>query len=471
MNGWKGLVFCKTVRFSISYLAVLVFFMWACQPKERPEGIAYGFRAVPLSFISADLKLPISALESGINKSLISVLSKEAIQLNGRKDSLYLVIRKSRDIRLAYQNQQIYAAVPVKVSAVIKKKVLGMVLTNKEQPLVFSAVATVSGPFSLDEHWNLNYDFKWRSLEWEQPPVIDIMGFRLDLTELVDKQIEKMIPNLNQKINAAIQQGTNLSAPISKALVNIEKPIELKGQGFSQNLQFDLESIRGTVVNNLKDTLALHIEASTKMTLSPEPQKTKAFQLPVREEVRDNTRTFKLFVEVVQSFEFINEQCKIYEGESFEFEETSIRIESLRVYPQNGYIQCDLSFSGDQQGDVTMYGIPALAEDHTLILDQFGYDFSSESSWARITESAFHSAFEGVLSQALNYSLKDQISTLQQQIPLAVERSRIGGKLNLTLQIDKISLHDLGLTDEQIQFIVRADGLTELQLEQGIFNN
>ena len=102
----------------------------------------------PLDFVTRDL-------EQLINNKLPSTLANEAIQLNGKRDSLYIVIKTLGRATLFSSGDKIYTSIPLHVSAVLVKRVLGIKLSNK-QPIDFSINLSVQTKLAFNDRWELN---------------------------------------------------------------------------------------------------------------------------------------------------------------------------------------------------------------------------------------------------------------------------------------------------------------------------
>ena len=450
----------------VCFIALVVI---GCEPKERPAGIEEGLRSTPSSTVVMDVLLPIQSLESGLNQSLSIALADEAMKINSKGDSLFIQIERTRDIQLAYKNQLIYAAIPIKVRAVMKKTVLGFTISNADQPLVFAATASISGPFDLDEQWKPIYDFAWRSLEWEEPPVFDLMGFRLDLTEIVEGEIQKIIPRMNDKINLAVKSGARLDEHIFNAYQKIQEPVMIRLDGDNHFLDFDIKDLKGSFLSTVNDTLIMKIESKLTVDLSTEESPDETGILPKRKPVSESLSKFDLYVNAVIPFDYINEKAGNYIGESISFEGNNIVIDDLKFYSYQGYIQCDVTFSGDESGVITLYGIPSWENGNEIGIKQFGFDLKSGSDWIALADATLHSTFEKVIQQTLSYSVDNQLSLMELTIIDAVKQSNMGNKLDLNLKIDALSLHDLGITQEAIQLIVQINGKAEIILKEGLF--
>jgi hypothetical protein len=463
-------VFIKTINKWINFVCLGAILIYSCEQKERPPGIEYGLREVPVSIISTTIDLPVSALSQGLNNSLSGILAEESIELNKRGEKLFLTIEKNRDIKLAYRAGQLFAAVPVKVSAVVEKKVLGMKISNGDQPLKFSATVNFSGPFDLDENWQPSFDFKLRSLEWERAPIFDILGFRLDLTSTIDRQVKEFGPKLNATINESLDRSIDLTANIQKAWQKMQEPIKLSVEGDNFYFRMNMSSVRASISSQKTDTLSLDVQANFISELTQKLQDRQHSKLPKKQSIEKKTQPLEVYVDTRLSFKFLNKKAAEFVGRAFDIEGREVIIKSTRIFPRDGYVYSEVAFSGDSDGRITLYGIPAVDENRDFTIGQFGYDLSSDDELLKLTDAALHSGFEKMIQEMISVPLLDQLPILESEISKGIKRSKAGEKLSLNLNVNDLDLYDLGITDSDLQMIWKTEGTAEIQLKKGIFS-
>ena len=101
----------------------------------------------------------------------------------------------------------------VEVQAVIKKKVFGVWVSNASQPLKFKALAKMSTAIDLGSEWNFQYSCRWDGLQWEQEPIFNVLGFKLDLSEFVEKQLTSNKAQLEDMLCDLLTQKIDTKPP------------------------------------------------------------------------------------------------------------------------------------------------------------------------------------------------------------------------------------------------------------------
>lgn len=451
---------------------IVMLYLVSCNPKERPIGITEGMREVPDTHVVMDIELPVSELEAGLNQSLSKELINGAIQLNGRKDSLFLRVVRTRSISLAFREGQLYLAAPIKVFAVIKKKVLGLVISNNEQPVIFTATARMSSDLELDKQWDLKFDCRWEGLLWESPPVFDFMGVRLDLTEMLDREIEKTKVILESRICQAFNENMNLREKVENAYQKLHSPMTLLKKVSPVNLFFDIEDLSASLGKYKSDTVLLRIAAKSRIRITSDSVENKKSKLPVRQEISEHQTGMQAYVEAKFSYEYLNQLALLQiVGQSFDYESITAEIEKVRFFNDHRFLAFEVTVGGSQQATIICRGIPDFDENFNFHLAHFSYSLVDGDNLMIVSDATLHNAFEGYLEDLFILNISDQLDTLERMIFQGIEQTPFGSKMDLNLSIREINLHDSGITDQHIQFIFGVNGEAHILLEDQLFVN
>ena len=172
--------------FRLSIMIALIFLI-SCQGNDEKIG---AITPVPASFTNVVIKLPIAELEEGINKISGQQLFHGGIALNKKKDSLFLKINRKDRIDIEYYQGRFHINLPLNISAIIKSRIFGLSISNAAKPMTFQAKVELSLGLNIDEQWNLEFDSKWGKITWNEPPNFKVLGLKIDLAELVEKEIQ-----------------------------------------------------------------------------------------------------------------------------------------------------------------------------------------------------------------------------------------------------------------------------------------
>ena len=179
---------------------------------------------MPASFTNFLIKLPIAELEEGINKILGQQLFDGGFALNKKKDSLFLKIKREGRIDIEYYQERLHLALPLNISAIIKSRLLGVSVSNAARPIKLQAKAELSLQLNIDERWDIEFDSRWETIKWNEPPNFTFLGLKMDLAELIEKEIQTHKKPLEKIINAILQDQINLRAVVERLYRSIQEP-------------------------------------------------------------------------------------------------------------------------------------------------------------------------------------------------------------------------------------------------------
>ena len=446
--------------------------LFHCSTPDRPQGLQLGLKEVPQSKIVVDLQLPVKDLETGINRAIGRELMDGAIQLNARKDSLFLRITRTRNISLAFRNGLLYIAAPIKVSAVMKKKVLGMTISNEDQPVIFTATAQMSSNIDITTAWEAQFTCRWEALKWEVPPVLEIMGIRLDLTDVIESQIEDVKPIMEEKICLALNEKIALKPEVEKAYQKIQQPIELLKDAGPAYLSLNIQDLSASLGKYKTDTIVMRVAAGLEIKLTLETNKSSVKSLPARKDVSDHRTGINGYVELKLAYKDLDALAATHvTGQSFEYEGVSSTIGKVRFFQENGFLACEVNVLGDQNGKIVFFGIPSFDEALNFRMKHFRYELVEGDNLMTITDATLHSAFESYLEELIVFNLSEHVGSIGQMASQGIERTPLGQKIDLRLGLNQVRLHDLGMTDDDLQLIFQVDGDASILLQDQLFTN
>ena len=169
-----------------------------------------------VSELSFPLDFPVSELTILTNKLMPSVLVDEKIKLKKKGDYLKVrIIPIGKAILNAYGNN-LDVSLPIKVEALVNKKVVGFDVKNKK-PITFEMRVDLHTQLSIDEDWQLQASCKLQETRWITEPDLKIAGVSINLRNIVDNAISKK----QQKIEELICETITKVVPIKKQVSKI----------------------------------------------------------------------------------------------------------------------------------------------------------------------------------------------------------------------------------------------------------
>ena len=344
---------------------------------------------VPASFTNFLIKLPIAELEEGINKILGQQLFDGGFALNKKKDSLFLKIKRKGRIDIEYYQERLHLALPLNISAVIKSRLLGISISNAARPIKLQAKAELSLQLNIDERWNIEFDSRWGTVKWDEPPNLKVLGLKIDLAELIEKEIQKHKKPLEKIINAILQSQINLRAAVERLYRSIQKPLNISATALPFYFTNEAISLRGDFVKaEAKDTLFFQLEHQSILRINDVQNSHQLLEaLPLRTNPLSRHAQISSFVELRFSFLKIEQAMdSLLVGKELNLAGIAAKVNGVEISPHEGFLRWNLTVEGDINGIISLFVVPSIDENLVIRFSAFDYELPKLEGWAKITD-------------------------------------------------------------------------------------
>ena len=276
-------------------------FLISCQGNDDRIGAII---PVPASFTNVLIKLPIAELEEGINKILGKQLFDGGFALNKKKDSLFLKINREERIDIEYYQGRLHLTLPLNISSIIKSRLLGVSISNVANPIKFQAKAELSLDLNINERWDLEFDSRWETITWNEPPNFKVLGLKIDLAELIEKEIQTHKRPLEETINEMLKDQIDLRAVVERLYRSIQKPFKVSATALPLYFTNEAISLRGDFVKvEINDTLFFQLEHQSILRINDVQNNHQLSEvLPLRTNPLSRHTQISFFVELRLSF-------------------------------------------------------------------------------------------------------------------------------------------------------------------------
>lgn len=455
------------------WIFILMNILLGCKGPRNEAVFSETRISTPTSYVSLDVNLPVSELKDLINEKLpVQLLDKQGIRLKKKSDTLFLSLSRYGTVDMAYRQGILYISMPLNVSAVIKKKVMGFTLTNDGQPLTFRAIAQVAADVGLTNSWDFQFDCQWKGMDWEEAPVFNLLGLELDLSQFIDELLTENAGRIETIICSKVNEEVDFRETVEKIYYDIQKPNRIAKRPFELYLSTEGRGIRGQLIRDKKDTLSMHVELQSLVHIKPHSLKEiDSFDhLPLRSDPINSGSSLSVFAEMfIRHGELKSKVNQLIEKEQFEYKGYRLSVLADSIFSNQGRLNLLFSISGDINGLLSLVGRPSISKDLTVSFTSFEYEILKvEEDWVSATDLAFHKALETYLEDLLQvetFGFFDQLDTKARK---GIKKSKLGEKLDILLQFDQISPYENRVTQEGIQVILQVDGSASVELTKNV---
>ena len=444
-------------------------FLISCQGNDDRIGAII---PVPASFTNVLIKLPIAELEEGINKILGQQLFDGGFALNKKKDSLFLKINREERIDIEYYQGRLHLTLPLNISSIIKSRLLGVSISNVANPIKFQAKAELSLDLNIDERWDLEFDSRWETITWNEPPNFKVLGLKIDLAELIEKEIQTHKRPLEETINEMLKDQIDLRAAVERLYRSIQKPLKVSATALPLYFTNEAISLRGDFVKvEINDTLFFQLEHQSILRINDAQNNHQLSEvLPLRTNPLSRHTQISFFVELRLSFLKMEEVMdSLLVGKEFNLEGIAAKVNRVELSPHKGFLKWNLTVEGDINGIISLFVVPSIDEDLVMRISAFDYELPKMEGWAKITDLAMHRAIEKYVVSQLSYDMSPFLYSLDDRIARGLNKSVLSKKIALDLDLNTFILYSKGMNEDEIQFIFQIEGRSALSIKDKVF--
>ena len=454
--------------FRLLIMTALIFLI-SCQDNDDRIGAII---PVPASYTNVLIKLPIAELEEGINKILGQQLFDGGFALNKKKDSLFLKINREERIDIEYYQGRLHLTLPLNISSIIKSRLLGVSISNVANPIKFQAKAELSLDLNIDERWDLEFDSRWETITWNEPPNFKVLGLKIDLAELIEKEIQTHKRPLEETINEMLKDQIDLRAAVERLYRSIQKPLKVSATAMPFYFTNEAISLRGDFVKvEINDTLFFQLEHQSILRMNDAENSHQLLEvLPLRTNPLSRHTHISSFVELRLSFLKIEQVMdSLLVGKELNLEGIAAKVNRVEISPHEGFLKWNVTVEGDINGIISLFVVPIIDEDLVMRFSAFDYELPKMEGWAKITDLAMHRAIEKYVVSQSSYDMSPFLYSLDDRIARGLNKSVLSKKIALDLDLNTFILYSKGMNEDEIQFIFQIEGRSALSIKDKVF--
>ena len=165
-----------------------------------------------------------------VNAKLGTALYNDVSFDDNNTDNLKLTVTKRNAIAVSVVGNGIQVSAPLRIEATyrISKTIFGKTI-NHEQPLNLNITAVVFSVPTITQNWNLQTASK-ASITWDDLPVYEFAGNKLDLPKLFAKALESQTNKLAAMMDVEIPKQVKLREELTKVLPQLTTPYQVDKQ-------------------------------------------------------------------------------------------------------------------------------------------------------------------------------------------------------------------------------------------------
>lgn len=458
-------------------ISISIFWISGCSTKKAflataPES-AYQKaveRVKEVSTLNVPIEIPLSEVERKINEQLGNLLFEDNSLDNNGGDNLMLTVNKRLPLTIEPKGgNQFNVKVPVNIWAKAGWKVekFGLAVAKYEETR-FDVDINFLTRISLDGNWKVNTTTTPNGFKWISEPKIKIGFFDVPITSIIEKIINRELPNVTQIVDAEVAK-INLKPTVETAWKSIQTPF-LINQDYDAWLKVTPIDVMMTPLGNkgrnVRVGIGIKASAETFMGLKPSEAVISTIpQLKLVDKMEDKFEVGMITqIPYSQARKLAMDQTG---GKTYEFKEGKYKITvmDLEIYGQGEFLIVAATLAGSLNGKVFLKGKPYFdPATKSLKMNELDYDLDTKNKLVKTANWLAHGKFLKLMEPYFSISVATQLEEAKKLIEQNLAGNQFNKNINLNGQLEKLEPQAIYLTPAGIQAVILAVGKMEIKL-------
>ena len=310
----------------------------------------YQFPKIPSS-VSIPVNLPISEIQRLVNQQITGVLYEDQDFENNNSDQLKTKVEKDGNIAIkALTNNRLMFSVPLKIWA---EKGLGTLGVYTYQETNFKVVMNFISNLDFQQNWSLKTNTTTAGFVWKEKPVLDFGKVKIPLTSIIEGVLIKQQKEFTSVIDTQIQQKMNMQPYLVMAWNQFAAPIQVSEE-YNTWLKITPQTVKMSPLevyaDKIKSTISVDLFSETFTGIKPAANPLVK-NIPNYIPAQNLGNNFIMKTTANIPFTEANAIAKKqFQGKEFDMEKSKIKVEDIKIYPENDLVVIEIKTSGKVNG-------------------------------------------------------------------------------------------------------------------------
>ena len=411
----------------------------------------YQFPKIPSS-VSIPVNLPISEIQRLVNQQITGVLYEDQDFTNNNNDQLKTKIEKDGNITIkALTNNRLMFSVPLKIWA---EKGLGTLGVYTYQETNFKVIMNFISSLDFQQNWSLKTNTTTAGFVWKEKPILDFGKVKIPLSSIIEGILRKQQKEFTNVIDAQIQQKMNMQPYLVMAWNQFAAPIQVSEE-YNTWLKITPQTVKMSPLevyaDKIKSTISIDLFSETFTGIKPSPNPT-VIAIPNYISAQNLGNNFVMKTTANIPFTEANAIAKKqFQGKEFDVNKDKIKVEDIKIYPENKLVVMEIQTSGKVNGTSFIKGnLVYDAVKHKIGFTKTDFKLKTKNIFQKLATSLFEGKIVRMIEQDYGIPLLDIENSSKKSIEESFNKEYHAG---LKLQGKVLNL-------KPSQFIVNQDYIT-----------
>ncbi len=427
----------------------------------------YQFPKIKSSII-IPVSLPISEIQRLTNKSITGTFYEDQSYENNNNDQLKTKVQKDGDITIkALTNNRLMFSVPLKIWA---EKGVGTLGVYSYQETQFRVVMNFISAIEFLPNWSLKSTTTTAGFAWKEKPMLDYGTIKIPITSLIEGVLTKQQTKFTSVIDEQIKTKMNLQPYLLMAWNQFTNPIQISEE-YKTWLKITPQTVMMAPMelyaDKIKSTIGIELFSETFTGVKPLANplvKSIPNYIPAQnlgnQFVLQTTAhiPFSEATAIAQN-QFLGKEFPFNDGKS------KIKVEDIKVYPENENIVIEITTSGKVNGVSYIKGLPIYdAEKHKIGFTKTDFRLKTKNIFQKILTSLFERKITKMIETDYGIPLQDIELNAKKSIEESLNKEPYPG-LKLYGKVLDLRPSQFLVNDHHITTVITTSANVQLNIE------
>lgn len=415
------------------------------------------------SYINMPVEVPLSEIESQLNKTLAGLIYKDSIL---EDDKTEMKIWKQAPVKLIEKNGKIQSVLPLKIWAKVKygSDFLGL---NDTREINLNGTITLLSDAKLS-NWKLTTSSEIEDFAWSESPSITVAGKNIPITYLINPTLRLFKSKIAKKIDEAINKSTDFKPQVLSVLETLSTPFLTSEQYETWFKLIPAELyVTDAVLSKSKITMLMGLKCSMQTIVGQKPAMTFKKENIVLKPVSKMPNKIEATVAAVSTYESASRiLTKNFQGQTFGNGSKKITVQKVDLWHKDGKMIIALDMLGSVNGTIYLSGYPNYnAVTKEIYFDQLDYVLNTKGVLTKTANWLLSGMILKKIQESCRYSIKGNLEEGKKNMqPYLTNYSPMKGVF-VNGALSDFEFDKVELTDKAIIAFIKTSGQMNIKID------
>jgi hypothetical protein len=364
--------------------------------------------------------------------------------------------------------ERIQTIIPLKamVTYRIGTKTMGVELYSTRE-FNLNGVITLTSNVSLT-NWQLKTKTELKSLDWNEPPTMSLLGKNIPITYLINPAIKLFKSKIEKKIDDAVSKSMDFKPNVLDALEVICNPFRMN-EDYDSWLRIVPIEIYSTAAKLKEDSFVLQMgmKCTMETLIGAQPEsKFEATKIILKPVLKVPNQINANIVAVSSYLDASRIITKNFRGQEFGSGGKKITVQNVSIWHKGGKMVIALEVLGSVNGVLYLSGLPKYADEKKEIyFEELEYILDTKNKLIRTANWLAQGAILSKIKQNCRYSIKSNLDEGKKNIMNYLNNYCPMQGVFVNGKMDDIQFKKIQLTNNAIIAFIAVSGEIHISID------